>query len=874
MDDKKNNYYNKTVEELYKYFETSDIGLTEEEAKKRLETYGENKLIEQKKKSTISLFFSQLVDFMVVLLVCAAIFSAVISYIRHESYIDSIVILIIVIINSILSFIQEKKADNAIQELNKMFVTSNYVIRNGVKQLLDVRNVVIGDIIELEAGDYISADARVVLSQDLEVNESTLTGESQAVTKTNNNIRGHRELYEINNMVFAGCNVSRGHAFVLVCATGMNTELGKIASSLLEKKVEITPLQKKVNQISKVITNMALIIILVMMVLGFIMGNDLFDILMLSISLAVAAIPEGLSSIITIILSLGMSAMAKRNVIIRKIASVETLGSTDIICSDKTGTITKNKMVVKNIYVNNKLYRDYDDITNADMLKYCASLCQNVVKNNTLYIGDETEVAIYKYLESINYPINNKPRIREYPFDSERKMMSTVNQMDDTVYSFTKGSLDSIINNCMYYYVDGKKYRINQEYKEKIFNIEKKLSAKSLRLLAFAFKDKKIEAPEHNMIFLGIIGMMDPPRESVSNAIATCHRAGSRPIMITGDSINTAIAIAKEVNIIDNDYCAIEGKYIDKMENDELIEAVNKYQVYARVTPNTKLRIVEALQSQGHIVAMTGDGVNDAPAIQKADIGIGMGVTGTEVVKKVADCILVDDSFSTIVDGVEEGRRITSNIKKVILYLLTGNILEVLLVFSSVIMNMEMFTTLQLLWINLVTDSIPAIMLAFEKSDKEIMYDKPANRFNKSFFTPFLVSRIVIRATIKFVVMIILFVYYSKNYDINIAGSLMFIFLIANELLDSLSCKNMKHSVLNRNLFSNKRLLIGLSIITIIQLVVFTTGLSNLFIVDNIAINNIFVILVISIMQFIIGEIIKPIYVKIFKDYVEVDKKC
>lgn len=870
-EEKKLNVYNETIDELYKRLETTEKGLTDEEAQKRLLRDGENKLTEKKRKSNIALFFGQFNDFMIILLIFASIFSAVISYIRNESYVDSIIIIVIVVINAILSFIQEKKADVAIQELNKMFVTNNYVIRNGVKKSIDVRNVVVGDILELEAGDYVSADARIITSDGLEINESTLTGESKSIKKDNANINTEKELYERKNMVFAGCNVTNGHAFVVVSSTGMNTELGKIATSLIDKKSDITPLQKKVNQISKILTYIILAIIVIMMAVGLLMKNDFFDILMLSISLAVAAIPEGMSSIITIILSLGMTAMAKRNVIIRKMASVETLGSTDIICSDKTGTITQNKMLVKSIYVNEQLYTDEDNIPNAELLMRCAKNCQNVVKNNDIYMGDETEVSIYKYLEKItNNQVYVDQRIKEYPFDSDRKMMSTINQIDNKSYSFTKGSLDSIINNCTHYILNGKMYMMSPEYRQKIFEIEKEQSAKSLRLLAFAYKFENVEYPEEDMIFLGLIGMMDPPRESVPNAIATCHKAGLKPIMITGDSINTAIAIAKSVNIIDTDDKAIEGKIVDKMTDDELVEAVKYYQVYARISPNTKLRIVEALQSQGYVVAMTGDGVNDAPAIQKADIGIGMGITGTEVVKKVADCILVDDSFSTIVDGVEEGRRITANIKKVILYLLAGNIVEVILVFVSMLLNMEMFTTLQLLWINLVTDSIPAIMLAFEKSDSDVMENSPSNRSNSSFFTPFLTSKIVISAIFKSIIMIVLFIYYAKTQDANIAGSLMFIYLVANELLYSLSCRNLKKSVLNKNLFDNKRLSLGVGILMIVQVIVLTTGLSKFFIVDGIGIINVLIVLGICLITFIIGELIKPIYVKLFKDYTEV----
>ena len=866
---KENNYYNKKVEQLYKELNTSISGLTEEEASKRLEEYGENKLAERKKKSNIIIFLSQFNDLMIILLIFASIFSAVISYIQKESYADSVIILIIVVINATLSFIEEKKADKAIEELNKMFITNNNVIRNGKKETIDVRKIVPGDIIELEAGDYVSADARIISSEALEVNESTLTGESKSIKKDNIDITEEKELYERKNMVYAGCNVTNGHAFVVVCSTAMNTELGKIGASLMNNKNELTPLQKKVNQISKVLTYIIIGIIIVMMAVGLLKKNDFFDILMLSISLAVAAIPEGMSSVITIILSLGMSEMAKRNVIIRKMASVETLGSTDIICSDKTGTITENKMQVKSIYVNNKLYTEKDNIENINLYNYCLSSCQNVTKNNDKYLGDETEVAIYKYLEEKNILINI-PRVKEYPFDSDRKMMSTINTIEGKEYSFTKGSLDSVLQNCSYYLEDNKLYNITTEYKEKIFKIEEEESEKSLRILALAYKNENTTNPEKDMIFIGLIGMMDPPRISVPNAINTCKNSGIKIVMITGDSINTARAIAKSVGIIDTDEGATTGKIVDKLTDDELKEAVKKYNVYARISPNTKLRIVDALQSNGYVVAMTGDGVNDAPAIQKADIGIGMGITGTEVVKKVADCILVDDSFSTIVDGVEEGRRITANIKKIILYLLAGNIVEVLLVFISMVLNMEMFTTLQLLWINLVTDSIPAIMLAFEKKTEDQMENTLANKYNESFFTPLLTAKIVIGAIIKSIVMLIIFIYFAKEADVSTAGSLLFIYLVTHELLFSFSCRNIKKSVLNKNIFSNKKLTLGVLTILIIQIIVLVTPISKYFIVPNIKISYILITIGICFIMFVLGELVKPIYTKLFKDYREV----
>ena len=503
--------YKKSVEEIYRELNTSINGLTQEEAIIRLDKYGENKLKEGKKKSAFVMFLSQFNDFMIILLIFASIFSFVISYIRGESYVDSIIIIIIVIVNAILSFIQERKAEESISELNKMFVTNNYVIRDGVKRLTDVREIVPGDIIELEAGDYVSADARIISSDNLIVNESTLTGESLGVKKESINIDSDKELYERVNMVYAGCNVMNGHSFVVVTETGMNTELGLIADSLMNKKSGLTPLQKKVNQISKVLTYLILGIIIVMMGIGIYLKNDFFDVLMLSISLAVAAIPEGMSSVITIILSLGISDMAKKNVIIRKMSSVETLGSTDVICSDKTGTITQNKMEVKCIWVNGKLYSEKDNILNSEMLFRCAYFCHNVVKSSESYIGDETEISIFKFLESINFGSKGE-RIREVPFDSDRKMMSTINRIDDVVYSFTKGSLDSVINNCKFYLLNGNVYEMTDDFRNMVYEAQEEESKKSLRLLAFAYKDSDVDDPERNMIFAGLMGMMDPPR--------------------------------------------------------------------------------------------------------------------------------------------------------------------------------------------------------------------------------------------------------------------------------------------------------------------------------------------------------------------------
>lgn len=860
--------YKKSDIELFDEYKTNINGLSENEATERLKKYGLNQLEQRKKESKIKIFLRQFNDLMVILLIIAAILSIFVSILQGDSIIDSVIIVVIVIVNAVLSFIQEIKSDMAIEELNKMFITNNYVLRNGEQKQIDVRNIVPGDIVILEAGDYVSADGRIITEEGLEINESTLTGESKAVKKCNEVFNTDKELYERSNMVFAGCNVTNGRAKVLITKTAMKTELGKIATSLIDKKSDITPLQKKINQISKILTYIVLGIIFVMMIIGLLMKNAFFDVLMLSISLAVAAIPEGLSSVITIILSLGMTSMAKKNVIIRKMASVETLGSTDIICSDKTGTITKNMMEIKSIYLNNKLYNENDIINQNNLLYECASLCQDVVRNNDgTFYGDETEVAIIKYLDKIGYKTTINERIKEYPFDSDRKMMSVIYKKDNDNVAYIKGSFDSIISRCSKYLLDGNVYELDETYKKQLAEIEKQESSKALRLIAFAYKDSNIDSPEENMIFIGLMGMMDPPRDKVRDAIILCEKSGIRPIMITGDSINTAIAVAKDVNIIDDSSKAIEGKYIDKMSDEEMDKYILNYQVFARISPNTKMRIVETLQKKGYVVAMTGDGVNDAPSIQKADIGIGMGITGTEVVKKVADCILVDDSFNTIVEGVSEGRRITSNIKKVVLYLLAGNIIEVILVFVSLLLNMEFFTTLQLLWINLVTDSIPAISLAFEKNMDGLMDNTPDNKYNQSFFTPFLNAKIIITAVIKSIIMILFTIVLSKNVGIQTATSLLFIYLICNELLFAYSCRNPKKSILNKHIFENKTLNLSFISIIILQILLFVSPLGKYFIAGNINIKLILLTIIITILSFILEELFKPIFTKLFKDY-------
>lgn len=865
-------YHSKTIGDVIKELQSSKNGLTEKEAEKRLKNNGFNKLNEAKKESNFKKFIKEFKDIMIIILIISAGISFALAVINHESFIDSIAIIFIVILNAIMGYIQEIKADKALESLKKMQINKVKVKRDDIVKEIDSKKLVIGDLILLEAGDTVPADARIIWESSLKCDESSLTGESTPLNKSIESLSENTPLAERKNMIYSGSPVVYGKCHAIVTATGMNTEIGKIAKYLEHEENEITPLEIKINNISKFLSILISIIIFVMFIIGLVKGMKLLEIIMLSISLAVAAIPEGLPAVITIIQSLGVSFMAKNNAVIRKLSSVETLGCTEVICSDKTGTITQNKMSVREIYYDNRLF-DIDEIPTDHFLLDIMALNNDTVKSENSYIGDPTEIALYNVCENKLIDIDKLNelhcRINELPFDSDRKMMSTINEYDNCIKILTKGSFDSIINNCDKILENGVINKLTKKKKLDLKKIEEQESDKAYRLLAFAFKDldKQFECDknlENKLIFVGLAAMIDPPRKDVYESITMCKKANIKPVMITGDSLKTAEAIAREIGILTDKDKSITGVELDKLSDKELQEKVSDYSVYARVSPMNKLSIVNAWKANGKIVAMTGDGVNDAPALKNANIGVGMGITGTEVSKNVSDVILADDSFSTIVTAVREGRRIYDNIRNVLVYLLTGNISEVLVVFIAMIFGTEIFSPIQLLYINLITDSIPAIALAFEESAKDIMQRKTSNR--KTFFTQFLTVKMITSAILKTVAVLVVYLISYKMYSINIAATQAFLTLIFLEMIFTFSCRNLKESMLGRKMFENKYINKSMLILIAFQLIIFLTPLRRIFGIAKLSIIQILSCAVVVIIIYIIDEITKKIFTKILKD--------
>lgn len=864
-------YYNLEVEEVLAKLETREVGLSESEASSRLEKDGLNKLKEERKESNIVKFIKEFKNIMIIILIIAAIISFIISLLNHESFLDSIIIIAIVILNAILGFLQEAKAEKEVLALKKMNISKVKVRRNDKINLVNSEEIVKGDILVLEAGDTVPADARIIKEVSLKIDESSLTGESLPVSKNILKLDENTPLSLRSNMVYQGTNVVYGKCEAVVCETGMNTELGQIAESLLENEEELTPLQIKINDISKFLSLIIMIVIVVMFIIGIIRGMAFKEILLLSISLAVAAIPEGMPAVITIILSLGMNALAKKKAIVRKMSSVETLGCTEIICSDKTGTITQNKMRVVELYYNGKIIGPKDLEKDNILLKILA-LNNDATKDNNEFLGDPTEIALYECADlhiDVDILRKNALRIDEIPFDSERKMMSTINKEDKKINIYTKGSLDSVIKCCKYILEDGEVKELTRSKREKILEVEKKEADSAYRVLGYAYKDLEdkydLDNIENDLIFVGLTSMIDPPRMDVKDAIKSCMSAHIRPIMITGDSLRTAISIAKDIGIINSEEEAITGLEIDAMSPSTLKKNVHKYSVYARVSPMNKLAIVRAWKENNKVVAMTGDGVNDAPALKEADIGVGMGITGTEVSKSVSDIILEDDSFSTIVAAVKEGRRIFDNIRNVLVYLLAGNITEIIIVFIGLLLGIEIFNPIQLLYINLITDSIPAIALAFEREDENVM-KRDVRKKDSSFFTPFLLAKIIFSAIMKSIAIFSVYYIISKISTVAIAASVGFLTLILLEIVFAYSCRNVKKRVINRNFFSNGYLNKSILLLIIIQFIVFITPIKNIFNIVDIPFTYFLISLSIVIVIFIIDEISKKILVKLFKD--------
>ena len=725
-------YLLSTEEVLKNTNSNKETGLTEATAQELLQKNGPNKLKEQKKDSLIKKFFKQLADPMIIILICAAAVSAFTAVYEHEAPTDVIIILAVVLINAILGVFQESKAEKAIEALQAMTAAQSKVIRDG--KLLHVKSeeLVVGDIIVIEAGDDIPADARILESASLKVEEAALTGESVPVEKHSDLLTGEISLGDRKNMVYMGSACVYGRALCVVTQTGMDTEMGKIATALSQAEDGQTPLQIKLAQLSKILSFLVLGICIAVFVIDLLRIEtftlaSIMDTFMIAVSLAVAAIPEGLAAVVTIVLSIGVTNMSKRSAVIRKLTAVETLGCAQVICSDKTGTLTQNKMTVV------KSYTPADKNTLAMSLMMCNDA--NLDENN-LAQGEPTEAALVNYAYSLNLDkrLLDKefPRVCEAPFDSMRKMMSTVHQRESDFIQYVKGAPDELLQKCSEILIDGKIIPITDEHRAEILNKNKEFADSALRVLAGAMKvygeNPDTSDPnllEQNLIFIGLVGMIDPVRPEVKPAIELCEKAGITPVMITGDHKDTAVAIAKELGIIKDASEALTGKELDKISEEELLQNINKYHVYARVQPEHKVRIVSAWREKGNITAMTGDGVNDAPSIKKADIGVGMGITGTDVTKNVADMVLADDNFATIVSAVEEGRRIYDNIRKAMQFLLSANLAEVLTIFTATLIGFEVLGPVHLLWINLVTDTFPAVALGMEQAEQNVMNRAP-----------------------------------------------------------------------------------------------------------------------------------------------------
>lgn len=737
--------YLESTKSVYSKFESNEDGLTGNEASVRLEKYGLNKLDEGNKRSVFLRFLDQMKDPMIIVLLAAALLSLITSLYSHESPADVFIILFVVVLNSFLGVIQESKAEEAIEALKQMTVAKSKVVRDGEILTVESEELVPGDLIILEAGDSVPADARLVEVATLKVEEAALTGESVPVDKQSEEItleEGEKDisLGDRNNMVYLGSTVVYGRGKAVVTGTGMNTEMGKIADAISQAKDELTPLQIKLAQLSKILTRVVLIICVLIFALGIIRAGHIsadvmIDTFMLAISLAVAAIPEGLVAVVTIVLSIGVTKMSKRNAVIRKLTAVETLGCAQVICSDKTGTLTQNKMTVIDHFGPN------EEILAAGMA-LCSDAELKITNAGEEIIGEPTEAALVAYSSAQNFPKTelkkDYPRIGEAPFDSVRKMMSTVHMnanMDifkSKYIQFTKGAPDAVLKKCTYILTEEGIVPLRSKLVDGIKNENVRMAGKALRVLSLAVKTyeekpKSFESDEieQDLVFVGLVGMIDPIRPEAEVAIAECWQAGIRPIMITGDQLDTAVAIGKELGIIESAEDAILGAALDEMSDEELFRKVGTYSVYARVQPEHKVRIVRAWKANMMVTAMTGDGVNDAPAIKSADIGIGMGITGTDVSKNVADMILADDNFATIVQAVGEGRRIYANIRKAIQFLLATNISEVLSILVATMMNFTILKPAHLLWINLITDSLPALALGMEDAEGDSMKQKP-----------------------------------------------------------------------------------------------------------------------------------------------------
>lgn len=827
-------WYTLSTKEVEKQMQTNiEFGLNEKQVEDKQNKFGLNKLEEKKKESIVIKFIKQFNDFMIIILIIASIISAVVARLEGSNdYFDSIIIIAIVVFNAIMGLVQEAKAEKSLEALKKMTAPTCRVKRNGKISTIKSEQIVPGDIVLLEAGNYVPADCRLISSSNLKIEESSLTGETVPVLKEANSILKEKTaLGDMVNMAFSTTIVVNGHGEAIVTDIGMNTKVGKIAKMIITNEAPETPIQKKLEEVGKSLGIACLGICLLIFVIGLLKKIEPIEMFMTSVGLAVAAIPEGLPAIVTIMLSIGVTKMAKKNSIIRKLPAVETLGSSSVICSDKTGTLTQNKMQVTKIANINGETNDKEYIK---WLMGMATMCTDVEiskENGKMELtGEPTEKAIVSKAldegQNKNELYNVMKRVKDIPFDSSRKMMTTIHKMPNGYRVITKGAPDVLLKRCNKVYDNGNVTTLDYSKTKLIENQNNKMADEALRVLAIAYLDipnlpSKIdtETVEKNLIFIGLIGMIDPPREGVKEAVATCKKAGIKTVMITGDHIITAKAIAKDLGILRGSDLAVTGEELDKIPQSILQKNIMNYSVFARVTPEHKVRIVKAYQSTGAVVAMTGDGVNDAPALKNADIGIAMGKNGTDVAKNAADMVLTDDNFVTIVEAVKQGRNIFDNIKKAVHFLIATNIGEIVTIFLGLVLGLKSpLLAIQLLWINLVTDSLPAIALGLEKPEADIMDKKPRDS-KKGIFADGLWQRIITEGTMLGILTLVAFSVGNYLYDIEVGRTMAFVSLGLLELVHSFNIKS-EESIFKVGLFENKYLMGAFILGVILQIVV------------------------------------------------------
>lgn len=906
----KRNWFNKTFKEVEKELETDlEKGLSKEKVEERQEKYGFNELQQVAKKSLFQRFLEQFKDFSIIVLIIAAIVSGIVGVLQGEGITDTIIILIVVIVNAIIGVAQESKAEKSLEALQKLSDHASKVIRDENMQIVPAKELVPGDIVVLDTGDYIPADLRILEAVNLKTQESSLTGESVPVEKTSEIIEEQEiGIGDRKNMLFSSSLVTYGRGKGIVVETGMTTEVGKIAGMINSTEKQQTPLQQKLDKLGKTLGIAALVICAVIFILGILQGKEIISMFMTAVSLAVAAIPEGLVAVSTIVLAIGVQKMVKKNAIVKRLPAVETLGSATVICSDKTGTLTQNKMTVERIFWNDAT-REASNISDDEIdeeltkLVYANMLCNDTkISSDGTLTGDPTETALVDMGFKLNFDpsiYDRMERVEEIPFDSDRKLMTTVNKVGDKYVVYTKGGIDEILKRCTSYEIGGQISEELESYINKIRQENEKMAQNALRVLGCAYKEidhiptkEEMKTIENDLIFIGMVGMIDPPREEAKLAVEKCKTAGIKTVMITGDHKITATAIAKKLGILENDDEAITGLELEQMTDEELEKNVRHYSVYARVSPEHKVRIVKAWQKNGEVVAMTGDGVNDSPALKKADIGCAMGIVGTDVAKEAADVILTDDNFATVVSAVEEGRKIYDNILKVIQFLLSSNIGEVVVLFFATLLTplfskwfgitdingLEILLPIHILWINLVTDSLPALALAFDPANSDIMQRKPIKP-GKGIFTKGMTWRVVYQGIMIGGLTLAAFMIglattkepigtlTLDQSKIEVGQTMAFVTLALSELVHVFNVRDNKKSIFKTGIFNNMKLIGAIIISALLMFVILLIpGLREIFSIPVLPKENIIELICLVLAPIVIVEIFKLLKINGSKD--------